>query len=148
MASVDDFWAGEHYAVIGVHAKGRWMIPMFVDALLRAGKRVTLVDARGGQLRGRVVVSSLEEAPRPIDGALIVTEPEAAEEAVRACAVAGVPKVWLDTRGDSRAAAQAARDSGLMCVEEFCPLIAIPGSGAVHRFHRWLLDNFGRLRRT
>jgi predicted CoA-binding protein len=145
MPLADRFWSGKTYAVIGVHAPGRTLIPQFVKALEAAGKSVWLVDANGSPMGQRPVRPSLDGAP-PLDGALIVAAPQEALAAVEACLAAGVPQLWLDTRGDSRAAADRARAGGVPCVVEACPLATMPGVGWGHHLHgrvaRWL----GRIR--
>jgi predicted CoA-binding protein len=118
---------------------------MFATALERSGKTVFLVDSRGGTLGKRPVCPSLAELGRPVDAALIVCEPARALDAVRECLAAGVTRVWLDSRGNSKEAAEAARAAGAELVEERCPLLTIPNAGFIHGLHRSLLRAFGRL---
>ncbi len=150
MSAHDEFWTHETYAVVGVHAKGRTLIPMFVNRMRSNGKRVVLVDAsarpfgRGGA--AQPVHATLTDAGVAVDAALIVTEPERSADAVRACLEAGVRRFWLDTRGDSSEAARLAREAGASCVAEMCPLLTMPNAGFPHTAHRWLAERFGQLR--
>lgn len=138
------FWDGTSYAVIGLHAPGRTLVPMFVKALESAGKTLWLVDAETKPLGGRTVMPSLEGAP-PLDGALILCAPSQAKAAVEACLAVGVPRIWLDTRGNSSEAASVAKAAGVPCVVEACPLMTIPGAMWLHGIHGRLAERFGRL---
>ena len=146
MSLADAFWDGASYAVIGVHSPDRTLIPEFVKALEAAGKSLWLVDANESPLDGRPVHSGLEGAPSDLSGALIVTSPRHALAAVEACLQARVPKLWLDTRGDSREAADRAREAGVPCVVEACPLTTMPGVAWFHHFHGRLARWLGRIR--
>jgi predicted CoA-binding protein len=64
---------------------------------------------------------------------------------VAECADAGITEMWIDTRGDSSAAAATARDRGVGVVEERCPMLTMPGGHIVHRFHAGLLRLVGKL---
>jgi len=144
---IHSFWDRDTYAIVGARATGRTLIGMFASALERAGKTVYLVDSRGGTLGKRPVSPSLAGLERPVDGALIVCEPTRALDAVRECLAAGVTRIWLDTRGKSADAAEAAHAAGAELVEERCPLLTIPHAGFIHGLHRSLLQAFGRLPR-
>ncbi|MBM3498683.1 MAG: CoA-binding protein, partial [Armatimonadetes bacterium] len=130
---------------VGVHSPDRTLIPEFVKALEIAGKAVWLVDANASPLDGRPVHPSLEGAPA-LDGALIVTSPKHALAAVEACLQAKLPKLWLDTRGDSREAADLAREAGIPCVVEACPLTTMPGVSWFHHLHGRIARWMGRVR--
>lgn len=140
------FWDGQSYAVLGLHAPGRTLIPQIVKSLEAAGKSLWLVDEDTTPLDGREVHPSLEDAPDDLDGALILCAPEQAASAVDACVNARIPKLWLDTRGDSNAAVEVAREAGLPCVVEVCPLTTVPGAMWLHRAHGRVATWLGRMR--
>lgn len=145
MATEYRFWDGPEFVVVGARAKGRTLIAEFVRTLRRQGKTVYVVDARGGALKGEPVAQSLDALASTPEAALLVIEAEAAEAAVADLADRGVRRIWLDTRGDSSAAARLARERGLEVIEERCPLLTMPGGHVVHRLHAGLLRAFGRL---
>lgn len=140
------FWDGSSYAVLGVHAPGRTLIPAIVKALETAGKSLWLVDENTSSLDGREVHPSLDGAPEDLDGALILCAPEDAAAAAKACVEAGVPKLWLDTRGKSTQAVEVARQAGIPCVVEACPLSTMPGVGWGHHAHGRIATWLGRMR--
>jgi len=146
MSLARSFWDGKRYAVLGVHAPGRRIVPEIAKSLEAAGKSLWLVDEDTTPLNGRAVHASLDSAPDNLDGALILSAPEQAVAAVGACVDARIPQLWLDTRGDSGAAAEAAREAGLPHVVEACPLATIPGAMFVHRAHGCVAEWMGRIR--
>ncbi len=141
------FWDGREFVVYGALAKGRWLIPEFVRTLRGQGKTVHVVDTRGGTLKGEPVAVSLDALDSTPEAALLVIEPASAEAAIADLADHGVKRVWIDTRGDSGAAARLAREHGLEVIEERCPLLTMPGALGVHRLHATILRAFGRLPR-
>jgi len=145
----DEFWTHDVYAVVGVHAKGRTLIPMFVGRLRANGKRVVLVDESARPFgRGKAeepVHANLAETGIATDAALIVTEPGRSLQAARECLAAGIRHFWLDTRGDSSEAAELVRASGASCVQEMCPLLTMPNAGFPHTIHRWFAERVGQL---
>ncbi|HJN15075.1 MAG TPA: CoA-binding protein [Armatimonadota bacterium] len=146
MSLASSFWDGKSYAVVGVRAPGRRLIKEFVKSLEAAGKSLWLVDEDTAPFDGREVHAGFEGAPGDLDGALIVCAPEQAASAVGACVDARIPKLWLDTRGDSSVAADAALEAGLPCVVEACPLTTIPGAMWLHRAHGCVATWMGRIR--
>jgi predicted CoA-binding protein len=139
------FWEAPELVVYGVQAEGRMLIPEFVKTLRAQGKTVHLVDPRGGQFQGEPVHTSMDAVDGSPGSALIVVEAERAQAAVAECADAGITEMWIDTRGDSSAAAATARDRGVGVVEERCPMLTMPGGHIVHRFHAGLLRLVGKL---
>jgi len=137
---------GKSYAVLGLRAPGRRIVPEIVKSLEAAGKSLWLVDDDTTPFKGRDVHASLDGAPDDLDGALILSAPERAAEAVEACVNARIPQLWLDTRGDSSAAADVARAAGSPYVDEACPLATIPGAMIVHRAHGYVATWMGRIR--
>lgn len=144
MSLAREFWNGTTYAVLGVHAAGRTLIPMMVQGLEGAGKTVWLADPSARELKGREVHASLEGAPA-LDGALIVSAPGDAAAWVEACLAAGVTRIWFDTRGDSSAARGAARAAGVGVVGEACPFMTMPDVWWGHRMHGWIAEKMGKL---
>jgi hypothetical protein len=68
-----------------------------------------------------------------------MTRAAQAEDVVRDCANAGVPRVWLH-RGIGPGAVSAAavalcREKGIAVVEGECPFMFLPSPGIAHRVH-------------
>ena len=147
MALEYTFWDDSELTLYGVQARGRTLIPEFVRTLRGQWKTVHLVDPAGGEFKGEAVLTSLSEVPGAVQSVLLVAEPASASDAVKECIDHGVRRIWVDTRGDSKAASETARKAGLEVVEERCPMLTMPGGIFVHRIHAGLLRAFGRLPR-
>jgi len=74
----------------------------------------------------------------PLEAALIMVPPAAADGPVRDCAEAGIPRVWLYGTGANMVNAQAVQyceEHRIRVVAGECPYMFLPKSGFVHRFH-------------
>lgn len=100
------------------------------------------------QAEGRPCYRRVQDIPGGVEGAFVMTSPAAAEQVVRDCAEAGVGRVWLHRGAGQGAVSEAAlalgRERGLEVVAGACPYMFLPGAGAIHRFHGFVLGLLGR----
>ena len=100
------------------------------------------------QAEGRPCYRRVQDIPGGVDGAFVMTPPAAAEQVVRDCAEAGVSRVWLHRGAGQGAVSEAAlalgRERGLEVVAGACPYMFLPGAGALHRFHGFVLRLLGK----
>lgn len=149
MAAIyDEFWQGRRYALIGVNAPGRRIVPSVLRAMQAAGFEVAVVDPEGDEYLGEPVVRSVAEAGGRFDGALVLSAPEQAQAVVAECIQAGIPRIWLHTFGKPEAARAQAQAAGMVVVYEVCPLMFLPGAPRFHRLHGWLARVLGFLPRA
>jgi hypothetical protein len=70
-----------------------------------------------------------------------MTSAAVTESVVRDCADAGVARVWLFRGGAkgsvSEEAVQFCNERGIAVVPGECPLMFLPGTGFIHRVHKW-----------
>ena len=135
----NDFLAQRRLAVVGVSRDPQDFSRGLFRELLRRGYDLVPVNAAGGVIEGLPCARRVQDVQPPVDGALVMTPPGQAEQVVRDCAAAGVPRVWLH-RGIGPGAMSAAavgvcRENGIAVVEGECPYMFLPAAGFVHRTH-------------
>jgi uncharacterized protein len=135
----NDFLARQRLAVVGVSRDPRDFSRGLFRELLRRGYDLVPVHPAGGVVEGRPCARCVQDVQPPVEGALVMTPPPAAEQVVRDCVAAGIPRVWLH-RGIgpgavSTAAVSLCHENGIAVVEGECPYMFLPASGFVHRTH-------------
>ena len=135
----NDFLAQRRLAVVGVSRDARDFSRGLFRELLRRGYDLVPVNVMGGSVDGLPCARRVQDVQPPVDGALVMTPPGQAEQVVRDCVAAGIPRVWLH-RGIgpgamSDGAVSLCRENGIAVVEGECPYMFLPSSGFVHRTH-------------
>ena len=85
--------------------------------------------------------AAIEDVPGPVAGAIVMVGADRSPDVVRACADAGVPRVWLfrgigSPGAMSDDALRLADERHLEVVAGACPLMFLEPAGLVHRIHR------------
>lgn len=138
-ATILDFLGQRRLALVGVSREAKDFSRGLFRELLARGYDVVPVNPNGGTMEGRVAVPRVLDVRPPVDGALVLTPPEATERVVRECAAAGVRRVWLH-RGAGRGAVSEeavafCREQGIAVVAGECPYMFLPKAGLFHRLH-------------
>lgn len=107
-----------------------------VSGMREAGTRLVagIALGRGGTaLDGLPLLDSLEELEAPADAAILYTPPEGTADAIRQCAVAGIPTIVAAAEyvplHDGLRAARAARAAGSWLVGPNTLGLCVPGKG-------------------
>jgi len=99
MSTVDtlakDFLAQKRIAVAGVSATKQEPANLIYETLRERGYTVYAINPHLGSFLDDPCYPDLFSLPEKPDGLVIVTRPSVAEDLVRQCALAGVPRVWL-----------------------------------------------------
>ena len=114
------------WAVIGL--SGRPDRPAYdVSAWLAAkGRRIVPINPHGDSVHGEPGYQSLADMPFPVDVVDIFRRSAEAGIHVDEAIAAGAKAVWLQLGVIDEAAAQRARDAGLLVVMDTCPKIEAP----------------------
>lgn len=100
------------------------------------------------EAEGRPCYRRVQDIPGGVEGVFVMTPPAVAEGVLRDAAEAGVKRVWLHRGAGQGAVSEGAlalgRERGLEVVPGACPYMFLPGAGAVHRFHGFVLKLLGR----
>jgi len=99
MSTIDtlakDFLAQKRIAVAGVSATRQEPANLIYETLRERGYAVYAINPHIGSFLDDPCYPDLFSLPEKPDGLVIVTRPAVAEELIRQCALAGVPRVWL-----------------------------------------------------
>jgi predicted CoA-binding protein len=143
MTSIDQFFSGSHYAVVGTDPRQPY--GQAVVQSLTAGERcahVVYPDAApyAGTTR---VYASLREGPESLDGVIlnIENDPQHVLREVETAIGLGVRRIWIENRCEAREAVAYALAHGAEVVDNVCPLMVLDPRH-IHWVHRKALDVF------
>lgn len=143
--SIRQFVADKKIAVVGVSATGKGFGSFAYSELKKKGYRVMAVHPTASAVHGDACWPSFASLPEPVERALVVVKPEAAEAVLRDAAAAGVRRVWLQQGAESPAALRAAEELGLDVVHGQCILMFADPVGPLHGIHRWVWKLIGKI---
>lgn len=148
LETIEDFLAQKRIALIGVsHKPGSFSLPVFQE-LIRRGYDVVPVNPHTAEFQGRRCFARVQEIQPPVQAALLMTSPEVTDTVVRDCAEAGISRVWMHRGAGQGAvspqAVEFCRERGIRVVPGQCPLMFLPASGGIHRFHGFIRKLTGR----
>jgi len=149
-AKVQDFLAQKRIAVAGVsrnnnhHPAGN----LIYRRLKNSGHEVFAVNPLMQTFEGDPCYPDLRSIPRGVDGVVIVTRPEVAEQIVRDCSDTGVRRVWMHGslgKGSSvsPAAVEYCRQRDISVIAGACPMMFGDGVDLGHTCLRWFLKLTG-----
>ena len=147
---VDAFLAQKRLAVSGVSRTGESAANGIYRKLKTQGYTVFPLNPNADEFDGDRCYPSIEAIPDGVDGVVIVNRPEVTEQVVRACAAAGVPRVWMHQSlgffptSVSEEAIAFCRQNGIEVIAGGCPMMFCePDFG--HKCMRWWMKRSGRL---
>ena len=145
--SIRQFVADKKIAVVGVSATGKGFGSFAYSELKKKGYRVMAVHPTASAVNGDPCWPNLASLPEPVERALVVVKPEAAEAVLREAADAGVRRVWLQQGAESPAALRVGEELGLEVVHGQCILMFADPVGPLHGVHRWIWKLIGKIPR-
>ena len=147
-----EFLAGRRVAVTGVSREGKDHGSNVVYKRLRErGYEVFAVNPNADEVEGDHCYHDLHAIPGGVDGVVIGTRPDRAEDTVRECAELGITHVWMH-RGPgpgsvSEPAAEYGRDHGITVIDGGCPCMFGATADRGHKMMRTLLTLTGNVPR-
>jgi predicted CoA-binding protein len=149
---VSDFLAQKRIAVMGVsrdashHPVGN----LIYRRLKSSGHDVFPVNPHMQSFEGKRCYPDLRSIPGGVDGAVIITRPEATERIVRDCDEAGVRRVWMHQsmgKGTSVSpeAVEYCRKHDISVIAGACPMMYGEKVDFGHACMRWMLGLTGKL---
>jgi predicted CoA-binding protein len=141
LKQIDDFLALKRVAVVGVSRNEKETSHTLWQELRQRRYDAVPVNPATTEIDGRPCYATVRDIEPPVEGALIMTTPEVAEQVLEDCAVAGIRHVWL-YRGlgggaTSKATVATADRLGLDAVAGHCPYMFLPGTPVFHSVHGW-----------
>jgi hypothetical protein len=149
-AKIEDFLAQKRIAVAGVSRNPQGEAANVIYRKLRAaGYEVFPVNPHAERVEGDRCYPDLKSIPPPVQGVVIATRPEAAEQLVHECADIGVSRVWMHrsfgTGSVSETATKFCRDHDIAVIPGGCPMMFCQPVDFGHKCMRWILSVTGGL---
>jgi predicted CoA-binding protein len=149
---IDDFLSQKRIAVAGV-SRDESHHPaanLIYRRLKSTGHDVFAVNPHLKTFDGDPCHPDVRSIPGGVDGVVIVTRPEIAEQIVRDCGEAGIRRVWMHrstSRGSSVSpeAVDYCHRHGITVIAGACPMMFGPGVDFGHTCLRWFLKLTGGL---
>ena len=128
-------------AVVGASDDERKFGNAVYRKLLELGYEVAAVNPAHETVAGDPAFTSVADVPGGVEGAIIMTSPASAADAVRSCLDAGVDHVWffqgLGAPGNATdEARRLCEERGVATVAGACPFMFLEPVGGMHRLHR------------
>jgi predicted CoA-binding protein len=125
-SAIDDFLAGEVYAVVGVSKDRAKYGNKVLRCYLQNGRKAYPVHPTETEIEGVACVKDLASLPEPVHGLSIITPPPVTERIVEQAAAAGIPRIWMQPGAESTLAVRRARELGLSTIAGGpCLLVAL-----------------------
>ena len=150
--AASEFLAGKRVAVTGVSREPKTHGANIVYQRLRErGYEVFAVNPNTDEVEGDHSYHDLRSIPGGVDGVVIATRPERAEDTMRECAELGIKHVWMH-RGPgagsvSKTAAEYGRTHGISVIDGGCPCMFGPTADPGHKAMRVVLTLTGSVPR-
>lgn len=143
---IAEFLELPRFAMVGVSRKSGHFSRRLFRSFVDKGYEVVPVNPAVGEIEGKPCFASVSDAGR-IEGALIMTSPEATEAVVRNCVEAGVKMLWMysavGTGAVSEPAVRFAEAHGIQVIAGGCPYLFLAGNSFPHNLHAACLKLFG-----
>ena len=144
-AAAAEFLAGKRVAVTGVSRTAKDHGSNVVYKRMRErGYEVFAVNPNADEVEGDRCYHDLRSIPGGVEGVVIGTRPELADETMRECAELGIKHVWMH-RGPgagsvSASAADYGREHGIAVIDGGCPCMFGPTADRGHKAMRAVLS--------
>jgi uncharacterized protein len=150
--AASEFLAGRRVAVTGVSREPNSHGSNVVYKRLRdRGYEVFAVNPNADEVEGDRCYHDLRSIPGGVDGVVIGTQPERAEETMRECAELGIEHVWMHKGPGpgsvSPTAAEYGRKHGITVIDGGCPCMFGPTADPGHKAMRVVLTLTGSVPR-
>jgi predicted CoA-binding protein len=147
--AAEDFLAQRRIAVAGVSRDPKQPANLIYRRLRDTGHKVFAVNPNADMVEGDRCYEAVTSLPGNVDGVVIVTTPEVAEEVILDCVGAGVPRVWLHRGLGPGSASQSAialcREHGVDVIPGGCPNMFGATADPGHRCMRAMLRLSGKI---
>jgi len=149
---IANFLAQKRIAVTGVSRNPKGETANLIYHKLReTGYEVFPINPNAATIAGERCYPDLKSISPPVDGVVIATRPEIAEQIVHECAELGVSRVWMHrsfgTGSVSEAAIKFCQDHRIAVIPGGCPMMFCQSVDFGHRCMRWILKMTGGLPR-
>lgn len=148
--AIQDFLAQKRLAVAGVSRNPKGSAANLIYHKLReTGYEVFPINPNAEMIEGERCYPNLKAISPRVDGVVIATRPEIAEQIVHECAEIGVSRVWMHRSFGagslSEAAVKFCHEHHIAVIAGGCPMLFCPPVDFGHKCMRWILQATGGL---
>ena len=149
-SDIQNFLAQKRLAVAGVSRNPKGEAANLIYHKLReAGYEVFPINPHAEMIAGERCYPNLKTISPVVDGVVIATRPEIAEQIVHECAEIGVSRVWMHRSfgagSISEAATRFCHEHNIAVIAGGCPMLFCPPVDFGHKCMRWILKATGGL---
>jgi predicted CoA-binding protein len=141
-ADIDEFLKQKRFAFVGVSRQARDFSRALFREFRNKGYEPVPVHPQAVEIEGARCFARVQDIQPPVDAALLMTPASVSGTVAADCVAAGLSLVWFYQAAGSGASSGSAIDqclaSGLRVIPGECPMMFLPGTGAIHRFHGWI----------
>lgn len=145
---IEDFLSCKRLAMVGVSREAKDFSRALFDEFCRRGYDMVPVNPHMADVNGARCFARLQDVTPPVEGALVMTSPESAEQVVHDADAAGISHVWLYRAAGPGTVNDAAlafcEEHAMSVVAGYCPYMFFPKTPFFHRFHGFCLKVFGK----
>ena len=147
---IKNFLAQKRLAVAGVSRNPKGSAANLIYHKLReTGYEVFPINPYAEMIAGERCYPNLKTISPTVEGVVIATRPEIAEQIVHECAEIGVSRVWMHRSFGagslSEAAVKFCHEHRIAVIAGGCPLLFCPPVDFGHKCMRWILKATGGL---
>ena len=113
MSAVDDFLAGELFAVVGASADRSKFGNRVLRHYLAHGRRAIPVHPSAESIEGQRAYPDLQSLPEAVHGVSIITPPPVTERVVAEALALSMTRIWMQPGAENAAAIEACRAAGV-----------------------------------
>ena len=150
--SAEEFLQLKSIAVSGVSSTKKDAANYIYDKLKKSGYQVYAINPNATEIDGDPCYANLASVDAPIDGVVIVTNPNVTMSVVRECAALGIRHAWIhksvDNGSYNEEAAQFCRENGIDLIPAGCPMMFCKPVDFGHKCIKWFLHVSGKLPRS
>jgi predicted CoA-binding protein len=136
---INEFLDQKRIAIIGVSRNPQDFSRTLFEEFKRRNYEVIPVNPNVSEVEGITCYGHVQEIQPPVDGVLIMTTPQIAEEVVKDCHAAGVRRVWLHRGAGvgavSPKAIEYCHQNNIEVIEGYCPFMFFSETAFFHRLH-------------
>ena len=147
--AASEFLGHKRIAVTGVSREADHGGNVVYKRLRERGYEVFPVNPNADEVEGDACYHDLRSIPGGVEGVVIATKPEVADETMRECAELGIERVWMHRgpgRGSvSEAAASYGREHGIAVIDGGCPCMFGPTADFGHKAMRFVFTLTGNV---
>lgn len=126
-ARIQDFIAGEHFAVAGASRHPHKYGNKVVRCLAQNHRKVSPINPHAGQIEGVPAFPTLAAIPELPDGLCVITPPEVTRSILRDAADLGLRRIWLQPGAEDPAVLELADHLGLSLISGGPCLLVVMG---------------------